>query len=107
MVTSFTTQEGDQHGPGSTMNKSGLQGEAEKLSQDLQAPSTVLVWIYGAWEWRFSVVQAAICWCWSTEESRDRDVESEPMGRWIIAGSRTARLTRTLRRAEWQSTRLR
>ena len=31
------------------MNKSGLQGEAEKLSQDLQTPSTVLVWIDGAW----------------------------------------------------------
>ena len=30
-----------------TMNKSGLQIEAEKLSQDIQTPSTVLVWIEG------------------------------------------------------------
>ena len=43
---------GDLHGPGSspaTINKSGLQIEAEKISQDLQTPSTVFVWIDGAW----------------------------------------------------------
>ena len=32
-----------------TMDKSGLQIEAEKLSQDIQTPSTVLIWIDGAW----------------------------------------------------------
>ena len=32
-----------------TMNRSSLQVEAEKLSQDMQTPSTVLVWIDGAW----------------------------------------------------------
>ena len=25
-------------------------------------------------------MQAAICWCWSTEESRNRWIESDPMG---------------------------
>ena len=39
----------DQEAVPATMNKSGLQIEAEKLSQDLQTPSTVLVWIDGAW----------------------------------------------------------
>ena len=32
-----------------TMNKSGLQIDAEELSQDVRTPSTVLVWIDGAW----------------------------------------------------------
>ena len=31
-----------------TMNKSGLQIEAEKLSPDIQTPCTVLVWIDSA-----------------------------------------------------------
>ena len=39
----------DQEAVPATMNKSGLQIEAEKLSQDLQTPSAVLVWIDGAW----------------------------------------------------------
>ena len=32
-----------------TTNKSGLQVDAKELSQDIQTPSTVLVWIDGAW----------------------------------------------------------
>ena len=39
----------DQEAVPGTMNKSGLQTDAEKLSQDVQTPSTVLVWIDGAW----------------------------------------------------------
>ena len=39
----------DQEAVPATMNKSGLQIEAEKLSQDTQTPSTVVVWIDGAW----------------------------------------------------------
>ena len=39
----------DQEAVPATMNKSGLQVEAEKLSQDIQTPRTVLVWIDGAW----------------------------------------------------------
>ena len=39
----------DQEAVPAPMNKSSLQIEAEKLSQDLQTPSTVLVWIDGAW----------------------------------------------------------
>ena len=39
----------DQEAVPATMNKSGLQIEAEKLSQDIQTPSTVLVWIDDAW----------------------------------------------------------
>ena len=39
----------DQEAVPATMNKSGPQIEAEKLSQDIQTPSTVLVWIDGAW----------------------------------------------------------
>ena len=39
----------DQEAVPATMNKSGLQIEAEKLSQDIQTPSTVLVWTDGAW----------------------------------------------------------
>ena len=39
----------DQEAVPATMNKSVLQIEAEKLSQDIQTPSTVLVWIDGAW----------------------------------------------------------
>ena len=39
----------DQEAFPATMNKSGLQIEAEKLSQDTQTPSTVVVWIDGAW----------------------------------------------------------
>ena len=39
----------DQEAVPATMNKSGLQIEAEKLSQEVQTPSTVLVWIDGAW----------------------------------------------------------
>ena len=93
----------DQKSVPATMNKSGPQVEAEKLSPDVQTPSTVLVWIDGDPEWKTSVVQATICWCWSTEESRDRCVESEPMG--SIVGSRTAMLTRILGRAKCQLTR--
>ena len=37
----------DQEAVPATMNKSGLQIEAEKLSQDIQTPSMVLVWIDG------------------------------------------------------------
>ena len=39
----------DQEAVPATMNKSGLRIEAEKLSQDIQTPCTVLVWIDGAW----------------------------------------------------------
>ena len=39
----------DQEAVPATMNKSRLQIEAEKLSQDVQTPSTVLVWIDGVW----------------------------------------------------------
>ena len=39
----------DQEAVLATMNKSGLQIEAEELSQDIQTPSTVLVWIDGVW----------------------------------------------------------
>ena len=39
----------DQEAVPATMNKSGLQNEAEKLSQDVKTPSTVLVWTDGAW----------------------------------------------------------
>ena len=39
----------DQESVPATMNKSGLQIDAEELSQDIQTPSTVLVWIDGAW----------------------------------------------------------
>ena len=39
----------DQKAVPATVKKSGLQIEAEKLSQDVQTPSTVLVWIDGAW----------------------------------------------------------
>ena len=39
----------DQVAVPATMNKSGLQIDAEELSQDIQTPSTVLVWIDGAW----------------------------------------------------------
>ena len=70
----------DQEAVSATMNKSGLQIEAAKLSQDIQTPSTVSVWIDGAWSGEPVFVQAAICWCWSTEESRDRYAESKPMG---------------------------
>ena len=66
----------DQESVPATMNESGLQIEAEELSQDTQTPSTVLFCL----EWRFNVVQTAICCCWSTEESRDRCAKSEPMG---------------------------
>ena len=38
----------DQEAVPATMNKSGLQIEAEKFSQDMQTPSTVLVWIFGS-----------------------------------------------------------
>ena len=43
---------GDLHGPGSSpshMNKSGLQIDGKERSQDVQTPSTVLVWIDGVW----------------------------------------------------------
>ena len=39
----------DQEAVPATTNKSGLQIEAEKLSQDIQTPSAVWVWIDGAW----------------------------------------------------------
>ena len=39
----------DQESVPATMSKSGLQVDAEELSQDTQTPSTVLVWIDGAW----------------------------------------------------------
>ena len=39
----------DQEAVPAPMNKSGLQIEAEKLSQDIQTPSTVSVRIDGAW----------------------------------------------------------
>ena len=39
----------DQEAVPATMNKPGLQIEEEKLSQDMQTTSTVLVWIDGAW----------------------------------------------------------
>ena len=39
----------DQEAVPATMTKSGLRIEAEKLSQDIQTPCTVLVWIDGAW----------------------------------------------------------
>ena len=39
----------DQEAAPATMNKSGLQIEAEKLSHYVQTPSTVLVWIDSAW----------------------------------------------------------
>ena len=39
----------DQEAVPATMIKSGLRIEAEKLSQDIQTPCTVLVWIDGAW----------------------------------------------------------
>ena len=52
VVSSCTAKEEihmDQEAVPATMNKSGLQIEVEKLSQDIQTPSTVLVWIDGAW----------------------------------------------------------
>ena len=39
----------DQEAVPATTNKPSLQIEAEKLSQDIQTPSTVLVWVDGAW----------------------------------------------------------
>ena len=39
----------DQEGVPATMNKSDLQVDGKELSQDIQTPSTVLVWIDGAW----------------------------------------------------------
>ena len=39
----------DQKSVPATMNKSGPQVEAEKLSPDVQTPSAVLVWINGDW----------------------------------------------------------
>ena len=69
----------DQEAAQATMNKSGLQIEAEKLSQDFQTSSTVLIWIDGAWSGDSVSYKATICWC-STEGSRDRYAESKPMG---------------------------
>ena len=94
----------DQEAVPATMNKSGLQSEAEK-AQPRQTDAKHGVGL-GRWrlEWRFSVVQAAICWCWSIEGSRDRYAESK---RRTVAGSRTVILTRNRGRAECQSVRLR
>ena len=39
----------DQESVPATMNKSGLQVDGKELSQDVQTPSTVLVWIDGVW----------------------------------------------------------
>ena len=76
----------DQEAVPATMNKSSLQVDGKELSQDIQMPTTVLVWIDGV---RFRVVQTTICCYWSTEESRDRHAEKKPMGDvglWLGAG---------------------
>ena len=39
----------DQEAVPATMNKSGLQVDGKELSQDIQTPSTVFVWIHGVW----------------------------------------------------------
>ena len=69
----------DQESVPATMNKFGLQTEAEKLSQDMQTPSTVLVWIDGAWSGETVSCKPLFDGA-GTEESRDRCAESEPMG---------------------------
>ena len=83
----------DQEAVSATMNKSGLQIEAEKLRQDVQTPSMVLVWIDVA----LSGEPVSCNTLFAGAGRLKNHVIETPM---------TAILTRILRRAERQSTRL-
>ena len=93
----------DQESVPATMNKSGLQIEAEELSQDIQTPSTC---------WSGLVVPGVenhchASRCWSTEESRDRCAKSEPMGDvGLSLEAGPLLLSRILGRTECQSARV-
>ena len=58
-----------------TLAKFGLQVTARKLAQDVQTPSTVLVWTNGAWSGHAVSCKTISA---SIEKSRDRDAESGP-----------------------------
>ena len=88
-----------------TMNKSGMQIEAEKLSQGIQTPSTVLVWIDGVWSGDSVSYKQLFA---GTGRLKNHSIDTPRVSRHrTIAGGRTAIITRILGRAECQSVRLR
>ena len=106
-VSSCRTQEEiymDHESDPATMNKSRLQIDAEELSQDIQTPSTVLVWFDGDWSGelvscagagrlRNHAIHAPRVSRWETSDCRwkqDRDID-ENSGTCRVSVSESAR----------------
>ena len=69
----------DQEAVPATMNKSRLQVDGKELGQD-RRQARCWSGVMASGVENFGVVQATICWYWSTEESRDRHAKNKSMG---------------------------
>ena len=76
--------------------------EAEKLSEDIQTTSTVLVWIDGVWSGD-SVSYKQLCAC--TGRLENHAIDTPRVSRWEDVGFSLGAGTRILGRAECQSVR--
>ena len=75
----------DQEAVPATMNKSRLQIEAEKFSQDIQTPSTVLVWIDGVWSGDSLSRKQLFA---GTGRPKDHAIDTSRVTRWETSDSR-------------------